>query len=367
MSVVGDQDGGSAVPDDEWERFLRESVDGVADAPKEPSARARVVTKRLRKKPDASQIWPGHYAPPRQRRRKQGWYAVGFLASLALLAVALFPGRVVDWLAPGGEATDTPLAAETARPTQAPPAQAPEQPTLKEPFKGSPAARWADGAAGISVPPAKATGWMSTRQVAEALGHTRDFLVDASLDPAVLRGEHPGKAIARINPHQQDVQDYLSTAFRAPSKTNDPLLLFSRFDKARTRLVGDVVKTRGRITYQQGDRGALRVTTDITYVYPVVRAASGSSEVERTIVRREVVMDWDDPGKVITEPGTFSLVSYNIDITNGGCGTPNGYLTPAFGAERDTGAREGREIDPYDRSTSMEERMGKGCGVATRM
>ncbi|MFK8909855.1 hypothetical protein [Streptomyces sp. YS-3] len=354
------------MPEDEWERFQRELAEGASEAPEEPSARARMVTRRLRKQPSAQEVWRG-YAPARPRRGRQGRYVVGFLASLALLAVALFPGRVVDWFA-GDEQPDTPLAAETSRPTQAPPAQVAERPTLSEPFRGSPAARWADGAAGISVPPARATGWMSTRQVADALDRTRDFLVASSLDPAVLRGGRPAKAIARINPHQKDVQDYLATAFREPSRTNDPLLLFSRFEKTRTRLVGDVVKTRGRITFEQGDRGALRVSTDVTYVYPVVGALAGSTEVERTIVRREVVMDWDDPAKVITEQGTFSLVSYKIDVTNGGCGIPNGYLTPALGAERDTGAADGPGIDPYNRSTSMDQRMEKkGCGVATRM
>lgn len=364
MGVVGDQGDGSAVPDEEWERFQRELTQGVSDAPKEPSARARMVAGRLPKQPTAQEVWRG-YAPDRRRRGRQRWYFVGFLASLALLAVALFPGRVVD-LFTGDESADTPLAAETSRPSQAPPTRAADRPTLDEPFRGSPAAQWADGAAGISVPPARATGWMSTEEVAAALGHTRDFLVAASLDPGVLRGDHPAKAIAWINPEQRDVQDYLSAAFRAPSRSNDPLLLFSRFDKTRTRLVGDVVKTRGRMTFQQGDHGALRVTTDVTYVYPVVRAASGSSDVERTIVRREVVVDWDDPTKVITKAGTFSLVSYKMNMTNGGCGDPNGYFTPDFGARRDAASGDGRTIDPYDRSTSMGDRMGQGCGVATR-
>ncbi|MEV6548480.1 hypothetical protein AB0M57_07170 [Streptomyces sp. NPDC051597] len=364
MGVVGDQGDGSAVPDEEWERFQRELTQGVSDAPKEPSARARMVARRLPKQPTAQEVWRG-YAPDRRRRGRQGWYFVGFLASLALLGVALFPGRVVDFFA-GDEPADTPLAAETSRPTQAPPTRAADRPTLDEPFRGSPAARWADGAAGISVPAARATGWMSTEQVAQALDRTRDFLVASSLDPAVLRGDHPAKAIALINPRQRDVQDFLSTAFREPSQTNDPLLLFSRFDKTRTRLVGDVVKTRGRITFQQGDHGALRVTSDVTYVYPVVSAAAGSRDVERTIVRREVVMDWDDPSKVITERGTFSLVSYNLDVTNGGCGAKNGYLNPPFGPRNDTGPGDGPAIDPYDRSTAMTQRSDKGCGVATR-
>ncbi len=148
-------------------------------------------------------------------------------------------------------------------------------------------------------------------------------------------------------------------------------MLFSRFDEAHVRLVGDVVKTRGRITYREGERGALQVTADVTYVYPVARAAADSDEVARTIVRREVVLNWDDPAKVITEPGTFSLVSYKADTTNGGCGTVTGYFTPEFAAEQPAaGSGDGPGVDPYDRSTSMAERMreaaDEGCGTATR-
>ncbi|MCX4818826.1 hypothetical protein OG883_02690 [Streptomyces sp. NBC_01142] len=366
MNAGGEQSG-SSVSDEEWERFLRESADGKPDAPKEPSARARVVARRLREEPTRPEAWRT-YAPPRPRRKK-GWYAVGLLVSLALLVVALDPGRVIGWFGGGGEAGG-PLAAESERPDQPPPMEPARRPTLDEPFKGSPAARWVSGTAGITVPAARATGWMSTAQVEGALRRSRDFLAAASLDPGVLRGEHPGKAIALINPHQQDVQDFLSIAFRAPSRKNDPLLLFSRFDKAHTRLVGDVVKTRGRITYREGERGALQVTADVTYVYPVARAATSSDEVARTIVRREVVLNWDDPAKVITEPGTFSLVSYKVDTTNGGCDTVTGYLTPEFAAEEPaTGAGGGPEVDPYDRSTSMAERMeaaDEGCGTATR-
>jgi hypothetical protein len=212
---------------------------------------------------------------------------------------------------------------------------------------------------------------MSKEQVTRALERTRDFLATSSLDPGVLRGERPQEAVALINPHQRDVQDYLATAFRAPSQKDNPLLLFSRFDTTKVRLVGDVVKTRGLITYKEGKRGAVEVSTDVTYVYPVVGAAAGSDEVVRTIARREVVLSWDDPAKVIVEPGTFSLVSYKVDTTNGGCGTFSGYYTPEFGAARTvTGSGDGAEVDPYDRSTSMDALMQGAddarCGTATR-
>ncbi|MET8945391.1 hypothetical protein ABZX30_17855 [Streptomyces sp. NPDC004542] len=362
--------GGESISDEEWERFLREAGAGSSGAPEEPSARARMVARRLREESSRPEGWRTHQ--PVRRRRGKGWYAAGLLAAVGLLVVALAPGRVAGWFGGGSDGESAPLAVESKRPDQPPPTQsAAELPTLKQPFRGSPAARWGDGTAGIGMPAARATGWMSKEQVAQTLDRTRDFLAASSLDRGVLGGERPRKAVALINPHQQDVQDYLATAFRAPSRKNDPLLLFSRFQKTKVRLVGDVVKTRGRVTYREGERGAVEVTTDVTYVYPVVRAAAGSDEVARTIVRREVVMSWDDPAKVVIEPGTFSLVSYTVDTTNGGCDTFTGYLTPEFGAERAaTGSGDGPEVDPYDRSKSMDARMREagdaGCGTATR-
>ncbi|MFF1381612.1 hypothetical protein [Streptomyces sp. NPDC058308] len=364
---AGTEPDGSSRSDAEWERFLRESVAGAADAPKEPSARAREVSKRLRAEPGGGPEGWRAYAPAR-RKRRTGWYALGLLASLVLLVVALAPGRIGDLFA--DDDADSPLGAESARPTQAPPAGAAGRPTEEQPFHGSPAAKWADGAAGITVPKARAVGWMSAAEVERALTRSRDFLVDAGLDRGVLRGERPKDAIALISPHQEDVQALLKTAFRTPSEKNDPLLLFSRFRPSRTHLVGDVVKTRGRLTYREGRRGALQVTADVTFVYPVTPAdAKGDDEIVRTIVRRELVLSWDNPDKVITEPGTFSIVSYKYDMTNGGCGAPTGYFTPPFGTDPDRRTDEAStEIDPYDRSTPVGQ--GKSskdeCRKATR-
>ncbi|MFJ9174115.1 hypothetical protein [Streptomyces sp. NPDC102360] len=364
MNSGGDHSG-SSLSDDEWERFLQESEDGVRDAPKEPSARARMVTRRLQEQDARPEPWRTHQ--PARPRRRTGWYALGLVATLAVAVVALAPGRVTDWFGGGSDAA-TPLAPESARPTAPPPDTSAELPTLDEPFRGSPAARWASGTAGITVPAPRATGWMSKAQVARSLERSRDFLTASSLDPEVLRGDHPAEAIALINPRQPKERAFLDRSLTTPSEKYNPLVLFSRFDTSKVELVGDVVKTRGRITYRTGEMDALEVTTDVTYVYPVVSAEAGSDRVTRVVVRREVVMNWPDPAKVITEPGTFSVISNRVNTTNGGCETYTGYLTPSFTADRDTG--EGPAVDPYDRSPAMDERMGGAgdgkCGTATR-
>jgi hypothetical protein len=361
--------GGASIPDEEWERFLQEAEAGTSGAPEEPSARARIVARQLQQERGRPQGWRTYQ--PARRQRRTVWYVVGVLVVVGLLVVAADPGRVAGWFG-GGGGGKAPLAAESDRPGGPNAADGPAQlPTVDEPFRGAPAERWGNGAEGIHLPEARATGWMSQEQVAQALVRTQDFLTGANLDPGVLRGERPGKAIALINPHQRDVQDYLATAFRAPSRQSDPLLLFSRFTTAKVRLVGNVVKTRGLITYQEGERGALKVTADVTYVYPVVRAAAGSGEVARTIVRREIVMSWDNPEKVVTEPGTFSLVSYKADTANGGCDNATGYFIPEFRTERAvTGQGSGQRVDPYDRNKSMDAQMREGsdreCRTATR-
>ncbi|MEV0747740.1 hypothetical protein AB0I75_21435 [Streptomyces sp. NPDC050273] len=364
---------GTSIPDEEWERFLRDAEAGTPGAPEEPSARARMVASRLAEDPGPPEGWRTHRPPARSGGRAR--YFVAFFVLVALLVVAMDPGRVTGWFGGDGGSGDTaPLAAESERPTGPPATEAAAQrPTLDDPFRGSPAAQWGDGVAALPLPEARATGWMSKAQVAQALVRSRDFLFSSGLDAGVLRGERPAKAIALINPHQKDVQDYVSAAFRTPSAEHDPLKLFSRFAPSKVRIVGDVVKTRGLITYREGKRGAVEVAADVTYVYPVARAAEGSDEVTRTIVRREIVMGWDDPAKIITEPGTFSLVSYRSDTANGGCDNHTGYFLPEFAAERAVtgGSGEGDAADPYDRSTSMDalvpEGGGTGCGIATRL
>ncbi|MGX1762413.1 hypothetical protein ACWIG5_36900, partial [Streptomyces lydicus] len=114
-------------------------------------------------------------------------------------------------------------------------------------------------------------------------------------------------------------------------------------------------------------------TEDDTFVYPVKKSVNGGpdAEIVRTIARRKMVMSWDDPAKVITEPGTMSLVSYALDMTNGGCSAPPGYFVPPFGTAKEQPADETHHVDPYDRSKPID--MGNGttatgsdCATATR-
>jgi hypothetical protein len=86
--------------DDVWEKFLRDSERDIraTDAPKEPSARARMVTERLRRQDARGEAPPGWRTGPdlhgmkgRPARRRKLWAIIGLPLALAVALVAMKP------------------------------------------------------------------------------------------------------------------------------------------------------------------------------------------------------------------------------------------------------------------------------------
>ncbi|MBX7547208.1 hypothetical protein ABZX95_18635 [Streptomyces sp. NPDC004232] len=397
----------SSIPDEQWEAFLREAAeDGGRNAPKEPSARARMVTRRLREQDEAvreqategngRRRWRKRAAKPqpslppgwrtgpawremngRSRRRRTVGSVIGVVLAAALALVAVRPSLLLDRLPGrdhGSRTSASTLPAETAPPTSAPGAvdQA-GPPTRKDPFLGSPAQRWADGADAIEVPSAKAVGWMGQADMAVALRRVKEFLVGANLDPAVLRGGQPTSVLALLDPEQKhpDELSDLRRSLRTPDRRYDPLQLVTRFDPAQVVLAGDVVKVRGRTTFSAGAAGEVRVHADYTFVYPLVRAGgkSGGADaaVARTIIRRDLTFDLLDPRTWIATGGKLTVRSSGSEFYNTECGVHDGYFHPVFPDTAPTGApATGPATDPYDRSKSVSDDHSKGCGTVTR-
>ncbi|MEU6141270.1 hypothetical protein ABZ848_12995 [Streptomyces sp. NPDC047081] len=362
-----------SIPDDVWDKFLKDTEAGIGSAPKEPSARARMVTERLRQQDargERPENWRAGAATRPERRRRRVWPVLGVLLAAAVAVVAVKPSVIPG--DPFGTKDDTsaaqasPLPPETAAPTAPPSSPDPDIPTLARPFAGSPAERWADGAAGIVLPKATPVGTLSKAQVEQALQQTRTLLVDANLNSATLRGERPGTALGVIEPKQTDLLTRLDTSLSKPDEKHDPLSMFSRFDPTEIKLVGDVVKTRGRITFKAGEQSSVAVHADYTFVYPVVRAG-GSKEVTRTIVRRILDVQLSDPTRYQVTPGKITIRRYDRDIGNSACDVYDGYLHPEFTSDTPTGAApSGPTTDPYDRSKGIDGQ-AKGCGTVSRV
>ncbi|WP_229703577.1 hypothetical protein [Streptomyces albiflavescens] len=372
------ESGKPAVPDDVWERFARDSERDIRQsAPKEPSARARMVTERLRQQearggqPEGwrtSPAWQDRNA--RATRRRRLWAIIGVPLAIAVAVVAmkpsLLPGDPFD-TSSGDPSAAASLPPETAPPTAPPSSAAPDTPTLDRPFAGSPAEGWADGAAGIVVPKAAPVGSRTRAQVATALRLTKNLLVDANLNPATLRGDRPEAALATLDPKQPKLRDDMESWLREPGKKHDPLTLFSRFDPDETRLVGDVAKTRGRMTFKAGEHASVAVHADYTFVYPVAPADKGSTEVTRTIVRRVLDVEVADPSKYQATPGTLWILRYDQNLANSACDVYDGFLHPQFDSSAPTGAPPtGPTTDPYDRSRDIERSATDTCGTLSR-
>ncbi|MEV0240537.1 hypothetical protein AB0I06_11480 [Streptomyces sp. NPDC050674] len=372
-----DQPSASELPDDVWEQFTRDTERDIrSSAPKEPSARARMVTERLREQDARGEQPPGWRTGPawqemngRAARRRKLWAALGVSVAVAVVVVALKPSLLPgDPFGTGGSraAEAAPLPEETAAPTAAPGASDPETPTLDRPFAGSPAERWADGEAGIVLPEAKAVGTVSKDRVEQALKLTKKLLVGANLDPKTLQGARPAAALSVLDPKQPELLDDLGTGLRSPSKEHDPVTLFSRFDPDEVRPAGDVVKTRGRMTVKKGSHGGVAVRADYTFVYPVVRA-DGPPEVARTIVRRVLDVELADPARYQVTPGRVLLLNYDQEIGNSSCFVYDGYLHPGFPSSTSAGPDpSGPATDPYDRSKEIDHGDGDDCGTVTR-
>ncbi|MEV4447613.1 hypothetical protein [Streptomyces mirabilis] len=394
-----------SVPDDVWERFARDTERDIrSSAPKEPSARARMVTERLRQK-DAKGAQPeGWRTGPawremdgRAARRRRLWAILGVPVAIAVALVAVKPsllpgdpfGTSSDASSgtPSGGASAAALPAETASPTGAPSSAAPDTPTLDRPFAGSPAERWADGAAAIVVPKATPVGTFTSAQVAAALKQAKTLLVGANLAPGTLRGERPGSALAVLDPKQPRMLDDVNSWLRAPGKKHDPLVLFSRFDPAEVRPAGDVVKVRGRTTFKAGAHASVAIHMDYTFVYPLIQAdqaskasgttetsgaptegsGGGSTEVARTIVRRVLDLELLDPRKYQATRGKLSITRYDQDLGNTACDVYDGFLHPQFDSAAPTGAPPtGPTTDPYDRSRDIKHSGTETCGTVSR-
>ena len=367
-----------SLPDDVWEKFAGDSERDIrASAPKEPSARARMVTERLRAQEARGELPGGWRTGParndmngRASRRRRLWAILGVPVAIAVAVVAMRPSLLPgDPFGKGHQeaAAVPPLPAETAAPT-APPSSDPGTPTLDEPFAGSPAARWADGEAGIVLPKARAVGALSADQVAQALRQTRKLLIDANLNPATLRGGRPADALAVIDPHQTELLTRLNTSLRKPDKGHDPLSMFSRFDPAEVRPAGEVVKTRGRMTFKAGKAASVAVHADYTFVYPVVGADKDAREVTRTIVRRVLDVKLSDPSRYQVTPGKITVLRYDEAIGNSACDVYDGYLHPQFPSSGSTGADpSGPTTDPYDSRRNLDLSGSEPCGTTARV
>ncbi|GAB3644320.1 hypothetical protein [Streptomyces sparsus] len=401
QSHVDDPDGDASISDEQWEQFQRDpGVAGRAGAvPKETSARARMVARRLRERDEEFARQQGGRRWGRKKKEPEPWQPEGWRtgpawqerngrrpgarAGRALAGLLAF--GIVCWGAVHytdidasrfgldfGSEPGEPLPAETAVPSGAPAGEMfPDRPTLDEPFAGSPAERWADGADAIELPKAEAVGDVPRERVAAGLKVFKQFLVASNLDTDVLNGGQPRRAMELVDPLHKELLADMRTALDTPSESDDPTAWFTRFAPDEARTVGGTVKVRGRTEVEEAGPGRATIRADYSFVY-AVESVRKPGEVTRTVVRRAMSVDVVDPRQWQSEQDRVWLRDVAINVGNTSCDTYDGFLHPQFAFElMPEDEVTGPPTDPYDRSESVEERaegVAAGeCGALTRV
>jgi hypothetical protein len=234
-----------------------------------------------------------------------------------------------------------------------------------DPFTGTPADNWADGADGIVLPAARSHGRFTAAQVESAYQTTRKLLIAADLDRKTLLGGAPTAYANLLTPREKT--EFLgalnSKGVDKNGDTKSTRRWVMSFAPGTIQLIGSVIKVRGsmraRATTVQGEQ-VLAIDVDYIFVYPIEPPAQPARWMRVvTQVSGQVFFGyWAGTSSPFTP-----WVYFGQDIAGVKCGSPDGYIYPAFpGGPQDTASPTGSPVDPY--ATNSAPPVG-GCQAVT--
>lgn len=346
--AADDQD---SAPFDELDRELRELTEGRAGEPLflEPSAAERALAGAVRVQ-EAPASPAGRQA--RARRRRRGQRLAPVLAVITLLVAGGLAWLRVEH-PPGAADSGAQLTDSAAGPVILTPVDLFDA-APNDPFLGSDANGWANGAAGIVAPPAaRPVGGFTAGQVAAAYATTRQLLIAAGLDKQTLLGGQPA-ALARLLTGAQRTAFLAGLHARGVAKDGRPLSTRSwvaSFAPGTAELVGTVIKVRGTmraVAITESGRPVLRVEVSYEFAY-AVRPPADPADWTHVTARAYGSVDfarWNDQGGAL-EPLDRTVIE---PVSGVACGAvpADGYLYPGYPSEQSTQAGQARQvIGPY--------------------
>jgi hypothetical protein len=244
-------------------------------------------------------------------------------------------------------------AVPSSPPTVSPPARAAGPPA--DPFAGSPADHYGDGAAGITIPAAVAHGPYSAAEVRAAYASVRKLLIASNLDPATLKGGSP-TALANLLTSAQRayfVQRLDQTGLDSDGYQRSTRGWVASFAPGSTKLIGSVIKVHGTMSAgigQVNGHEVLRIHLDYVFVYPVEPPglpADWMRIVDRNYGNVEFAT-WDDPGGALEA----FLIQWNEGGTAGArCDVNDGFIHPQFPNGPASKVKpSGTPVNPYSQS-----------------
>lgn len=186
-----------------------------------------------------------------EQRRRRGRRLAGGLVVLAVAAVVTLLVRSSLFTPVPGD----PVSDDT-------PSRSAAQLDLTKPFASTPAADWADGAAGITAPAPKAIREFSAAQVAEATGLVREALVASRIDTRLVVGHDPTGYLGLLAP---DARRQLQPLFGDGHEPQVQSLV--SMVASGTELLPVDPKVSGSMSVRAGGPGELVVHTNYVFVY----------------------------------------------------------------------------------------------------
>lgn len=222
-----------------------------------------------------------------------------------------------------------------------------------DPFAGTPADPWADGAAGIVIPAARPAGPFSRDQVKLAYLTTRKLLIAANLDMQTLLGGRP-TAFAGLLTSEQRVQFLNGLDKKGLDKKGFPLSTrtwVQSFPPGAAELIGHVIKVHGtmhaKAAVDANGRPELEIDVEYHFVYPIQPPHDPASWMRIVTEDSGAVEFGNWEGAATTfEP----WVEFNLSPAGALCGTADGYQHPDYPddpAVHSTVTPTGTPVDPY--------------------
>lgn len=220
-----------------------------------------------------------------------------------------------------------------------------------DPFTGTPADKWANGAAGIAIPAARSHGQYSAAKVESAYTTTKKLLVAAALDKQTLLGGAP-TTFANLLTQQQHDQFVGQLNKVGLDKHGDPLSSrgwILQFAPGSTNLIGSVIRVHGSMSAAAAKDSngypILRVTVDYIVVY-AIEPPRAPADWMRIVAQFQGTVDFgawaqaDTPFEPVWRAGP--------SVAGIRCGMKDGFVHPDYpSGPPDTAVATGPAVNPY--------------------
>jgi hypothetical protein len=224
-----------------------------------------------------------------------------------------------------------------------------------DPFAGTPADHWADGAAGIVLPAARPIGPFTTAQVASAYQTTRKMLIAADLDKQTLLGGAP-TAFADLLADADRTWFLDGLNLKGTDKSGTPRSTRSEvvsFAPGSTQLIGSVIKVHGTMyAMATTDDGSPELDIHVDYLFTyAVEPPHDPENWMRLVSEAAWVLSFGDwQGDAGSFEPWFSTDG-DDGVSGNSCGNKDGYVHPDWPSNRQAAqpsvSASGKPVDAY--------------------